>query len=181
MVIYPNPYMAIWPKLTSASRYPCTVGSQSHRCKIWVRGYLDGQTYNKTCSVTPICIPKGHFPPYFGHLKALGAINCIFGFYGTLHGGCWKAARSFGTNSVADCSATCGLIWLKFYEVDGLGYGYEQCEFHWEASRYARAAAEKTGKKPTIFAVFGPVCPTARPFARPPVGRFGWNFTRLTG
>ena len=60
--------------------YQCTVGSQSHRCKIWVRAILDGQIYNKTCSVTPICIPKGHSSPNFGNLEGLGAIYCIFAF-----------------------------------------------------------------------------------------------------
>ena len=28
------------------------------------------------------------------------------------------------TDSAADCSAPCGPIWLKFYVVNGLGYGY---------------------------------------------------------
>ena len=50
------------------------------------------------------------------------------------------------TDSIGDCSAAYGPIWLKFYEVDGLGYGYELCEFHWGVSRYSGAAAEKPAK-----------------------------------
>ena len=57
-------------------------------------------------------------------------------------------------NGVANCSGTCWQIWLKFYVVNGLGYGYERFEFRWGAMRYVRAVAEK----PTTidcFSVFG--------------------------
>ena len=50
------------------------------------------------------------------------------------------------TYSVADCSAPCGPIRLKFYVLNGLGYGYKRCEFSRYASRYAGAAAEKPAK-----------------------------------
>ena len=40
---------------------------------------------------------------------------------------------------------------------------------------------EKKRQKPTIFAVFGLGCLTARPIAQHPVGRFGQNFAWLTG
>ena len=47
---------------------------------------------------------------------------------------------------MADCSAPNGPIRLKFYVVDGLGYGYKQCEFRGDASRYVSAAVEKQSK-----------------------------------
>ena len=50
------------------------------------------------------------------------------------------------TDCAADCSAPCGPIWLKFYVVNGLGYGYKQCKFRWGMSRYAGAAVEKLSK-----------------------------------
>ena len=44
------------------------------------------------------------------------------------------------------CSAPCGPIRLKFYVLDGLGYGHKGFEFRWDASRYVSAAVEKPSK-----------------------------------
>ena len=47
---------------------------------------------------------------------------------------------------MADCSAPNGQIRLKFYVINGLGYGHKRFEFHWDASRYVSAAVEKLSK-----------------------------------
>ena len=46
----------------------------------------------------------------------------------------------------ADFSAPGGPIWPKLYVVNGLRYGYKQCEFCWGVSRYAEAVAENPTK-----------------------------------
>ena len=50
------------------------------------------------------------------------------------------------TDAADDCSAPCELIQAKVYEVNGQGYGYKQCEFRGDASRYVSAAVEKQSK-----------------------------------
>ena len=49
-------------------------------------------------------------------------------------------------HAMADCSAPCWPIRLKFYMVGGLGYGHKWFEFRWDASRYVSAAVEKPPK-----------------------------------
>ena len=45
-------------------------------------------------------------------------------------------------NDTADCSAPCGLTWLKVYVVNGLGHGYRLLEFCQGAMKHAEAAVE---------------------------------------
>ena len=49
-------------------------------------------------------------------------------------------------NGVANYSAPCGSIWLKFCVANRLVYGYKLLKFRWDASRYVGAAIEKPSK-----------------------------------
>ena len=73
------------------------------------------------------------------------------------------------TDAAADCSAPCGPIQLKFYVVNGLGYGYKRCEFSRHASRYAGAAAEKPAKTDN-FRCFWPGLPDGAADCSAPCG-----------
>ena len=46
----------------------------------------------------------------------------------------------------ASCLAPCGLIWLKFYELNGRVHDYGLFPFLSDATRCARAAVEKVRK-----------------------------------
>ena len=89
---------------------------------------------------------NGHWGGFDFLKKKIKIFARIF-FYGCVRqklifAGFWAGL----TDCVADCSAPCGPIRLKFYVVNGLGYGYWWWKFCWGTLRYAVVAAEKLVK-----------------------------------
>ena len=83
-------------------------------------------------------------------------------------------------DSAANCSAPCGPIRLKFYVVNGLGYGYKRCEFSRYALRYAGAAAEKPAKTDD-FRRFWPGLPDGAADCSAPCGPIWPKFCVVNG